>query len=53
MAPTIEELDATVSAFYDGRGEQVRPLRITISFDLETPLLTRHPLRSKKPPKMR
>ncbi|KFH42372.1 Exportin-like protein [Hapsidospora chrysogenum ATCC 11550] len=24
MAPTIEELDATVSAFYDGRGEQFK-----------------------------
>ena len=22
MAPTIEELDATVRAFYEGRGEQ-------------------------------
>lgn len=24
MAPSLEELDATVRAFYEGRGEQVR-----------------------------
>jgi hypothetical protein len=26
MAPTIPELDQTVRAFYEGRGEQVRML---------------------------
>ncbi len=31
MAPTIEELDATVRAFYEGRGE---PVRIPWAFDL-------------------
>jgi len=34
MAVSIEELDATVRAFYEGRGEQVRPLPRSIYFSL-------------------
>jgi exportin-1 len=30
MAPTIEELDATVRAFYEGRGEAVRTCQLAI-----------------------
>jgi hypothetical protein len=26
MPPSIQELDATVRAFYEGRGEQVMPI---------------------------
>lgn len=31
MAPTIEELDTTVRAFYEGRGEQVSISTVAIS----------------------
>ena len=31
MSMSIEELDATVRAFYEGRGETVRTMRIYIS----------------------
>lgn len=53
MAPTIEELDATVRAFYEGRGDTVSITQAHVPpFDRKRRVLTRWP-HSKKLLKLR
>jgi hypothetical protein len=52
MAPTIEELDATVRAFYEGRGDTVSFISaVIISVSVAEYMLTRL-VNSKKLPKL-